>query len=155
MALQTHACDQNIHYHKPELQQHRHHGSLALALYHALLSGQGLGATGDWQLLTEYTMRQRYCTMRQRYSDRGAVPLSHDVSGHLGNCCYLLADQRMICSDSNCCNTFERRCGHVSGNVVPQVMADRRNQHFGADRECHAAARDGGQELEGPGGRSG
>ena len=70
---------------------------------------------------------------------------------HLGHLGYLLADHRMICFGSNACSAFARRGGHVSGNVVPQAVPHRDNEHVVA--KCHAAARDGGQQ--GPSGPSG
>ena len=70
---------------------------------------------------------------------------------HLGHLGYLLANHRMICFGSNACSAFARWGGHVSGNVVPQAVPHRDNEHVVA--ECHAAARDGGQE--GPSGPSG
>ena len=57
----------------------------------------------------------------------------------------------MICFGSNACAVFARRGGHVSGNVVPQAVPHRDNEHVVA--ECHATARYGAQES--PSGTSG
>ena len=59
----------------------------------------------------------------------------------------------MICFGSNSSTLFAWRGGHVSGNMVPQAVPHRHNEHVVA--ECHAATRDGGQDSpSGPSGRA-
>ena len=126
-----------IYCRKLKQRQHRHDVASALAFAHALLAGQG----------PVTRLRRRLAAAGRDDQAQGVLQV---IVAHLGHLGYLLADHRMICFGSNVCSAFVRRGGHVSGNVVPQAVPHRDNEHVVA--KCHAAARDGGQE--GPSGPS-
>ena len=120
-----------IHSRKLEPRQHRNDVAPALAFDHVLLAGQGPAAR----------LRRRLAAAGRDDKAQGVCQVIVAHQGHLG---YLIADHRMICFGSNACSAFAWQGAHVSGNVVPQVVPHRDNEHVVA--RCHAAAWDGGQE---------
>ena len=124
----------DIYCHKLEPRQHIHDLSPALVLNHAL---------GASQVPVVRLYRQLSAAGRDDQA-QGNVQV---IMAHLCQHVYLLIDHRIIYFGSNSCTAFARPGCHVSGSVV--LHTDTTN----VVSECHAAARDGGQE--GPSGPSG
>ena len=106
----------DIHCRKLELRQHRQDVPPALAFDHALLAGQG----------PVPRFRRRLAAAGRHDQAQGVCQV---IVAHLGHLGYLLAGHRMICFSSNSCTAFARRGGHVSGNVAPQAVPHRHNEH--------------------------